>query len=321
MKRIAIYLLICILIGLDSVCLAQSAGDEWIDGAPVLSEVGIDEFLAYFESDPEFVEFEEFFDKRGADFVSVSEQKGMEKVKTFYETYDEGYQLLSKFDQLVNSNLDRHNDETENFDEMLIMIFLPFWSMEIAYSSPLSENEDWATVEVQAAQTFSFFGGENVKAVKNAPYDYTVSYIQDGVRIVDHFKQNIETGAIQMLCYHDKELNEMFEYVPLGNGMYAWQTLSERMVMNWDGQQITECAYSSLNGEMKYTERDSIYRDAKRCNYKWVQQRDSFSTYISYRDDLLTISASGMFGGSIKTVEIPMEVSAPEPVTEAEIED
>lgn len=191
------------------------------------------------------------------------------------------------------------NAYTESSGDMIIMMFMPMYSMELAMGASLNEKDPWATVSSGISQVFSFMGGSDATVERLEAHVYTVSYADsDGNLIEDHFKADPQ-GGIQMLRYRGGDLRELFEFVVLGEDTYAWQTSRERAVLGWDGEQFTSFCYTSQADDAgSYTEADCIFGSADRCTDQWVTERQDFHTSLTFDGETMELSTINFFLGN-----------------------
>jgi hypothetical protein len=100
---------------------------------------------------------------------------------------------------------------------------------------------------------------------------------------------------------------EMYEFVPLGEDKYAFQTMYERAIVEYKNSKITSFIYSlnTRSIENAYTDSDSIYINSTDISEAWVSAAgaDSYEQYVTYDGTTLKITASGFTGGRL-TIEI-----------------
>ena len=243
------------------------------DNAPVLTADNLDEFLKYFENSEDYVVMPDITDPRNTydeRLAKEAEETLLKVGKGINEFYNEQSNLTSYLSDFVNDNIDKYN-----------------------------ETAPWESVKSGVSQAFSFLGGSNVEVVRNDAHDYTVTYTNsDGENITDHFKGNPEHG-LQMLSYTNGELDTIFEYIHKDENTYIWQSATERLVMEFDGEKINRCTYTSLNSEAtRYNETDLIFDDFSNCDYDWPTDREEYGTKIVYDGETFKVTATAfLFGG------------------------
>lgn len=281
----------------------KNTGIEVHDNAPVLDEANVEEFLEYFKNSEDYVINPEFIDERNP-FEEQLADEAQKAGKGIAEFYNEQNEIVTYLTNFVDKNVDKHN-ENAGFTDMILMIFLPMQSMELAMGATLTEQQPWETISSGVTQAFTFMGGSNASVTRNAAHDYTATYTNDeGNTVTDYFKANPDTG-FQMLSYNNGEISEIFEYVHTEGNIYIWQTSYERLVMEYDGEKILKCAYTKLNeDETPYGESELILNNSQNCDFNWACQRDNYHTKIIYDGTTLKITATAFLFGGMCEAEI-----------------
>lgn len=268
------------------------------DNAPDLSEVGIDEFLFYFESSDAYVDMGEFVDERNpyeAQLAAEKEALG----KNYIEFYNEHTVMVSAFENLIEKNLDSYNED-KDLDTSVYLYLTAFSSWELALGASFTEETDWAQLQKGVVMAFEMFGGTDVEVVRNAAHNYTISYTDsDGAKRVEYFRADEQNG-IQMICYKDGELSEFFEFIHLGDDTYAWQSDTQRLVMRCKDQTVYSGYYSSLGEDSPaYTEAELIYGTSSQPDAAWVTEREDFHTQILFDGTTLEVTTINFFFGGV----------------------
>ena len=106
----------------------------------------------------------------------------------------------------------------------------------------------------------------------------------------------------------EKAVDSFYEFVPLGNDQYAFQTPSERLVVDYTDA-VKSMTYTSLDidAAQKYdVSTEGIYPKGEGANVEWVKQRGAFTQVYSFDGSTLTVEAKGMFNNEPKTVVVPV---------------
>ena len=280
----------------------QNTGIALHDNAPDLAEAGIEEYLAYFQESADFVNMPDFRDERNP----YEERLAAEKEalgKNFEEYYLEQSTMIAYFENFVEKHLDAYNEDKDYYDSVFLYL-IAFQSMELAIGSSFTEEDDWAMLQRGMVMATEMFGGTNATVTRNAAHNYTITYNDSGAQVVDHFRADLG-GGIQMLCYTDGELTEIFEFKELGNDTYAWQNNRERMVMTFKDKTVLSCWYSSLSDKAtRYGEADLIFGSEVILDQNWVAQRADFRNHIRFDGKLLDITASNSGWGFAENAQI-----------------
>ena len=268
----------------------QNTGIALHDDAPNLAEVGIEEYLTYFQESTDFVTMPDFHDERNPYETRLAEEKEA-LGKNFEEYYLEQSTMVAYFENFVEKHLDAYNEDKDYYDSVFLYL-IAFQSMELAMGSSFTEEDDWAMLQRGMVMAAEMFGGTNAAVTRNAAHNYTITYNDSGAQVVDHFRADLG-GGIQMLCYIDGELTEIFEFKELGNDTYAWQNNRERMVMTFKDKTVLSCWYSGLSDKAaRYGEADLIFGSDIIPNQNWVAQREDFRNHIRFDGTLLEVYAS-----------------------------
>lgn len=281
----------------------RSSGIALHDNAPELSQVGIDEFLAYFEASDEYVDMGEFVDPRNPFEAALAAEKAA-LGKGYIDFYNEQSVMISAFENFIETNLDAYNED-KDLDTSVFLYLMAFYSWELAMGASFTEQTDWSQLQKGVVMAFEMFGGTDVEVVRNAAHSYTISYTNsNGERMLEHFRADARNG-IQMICYRDGELSEFFEYFALGDDTYLWQSDTERLLLRYRDKTILSCRYSSLGEDSQpYTEAELLYGTDRRPDDGWVTEREDFHTLILFDGTTLEVTTVNFFFGGIGHAEI-----------------
>ena len=226
-----------------------------------------------------------------------------EVLKNFLDYYNEQSVMVAVFENFVEKQLDAYNEDKDYYDSVFLYL-IAFQSMELAMGSSFTEEDDWAMLQRGMVMAAEMFGGTNAAVTRNAAHNYTITYNDSGAQVVDHFRADLG-GGIQMLCYIDGELTEIFEFKELGNDTYAWQNNRERMVMTFKDKTVLSCWYSGLSDKAaRYGEADLIFGSDIIPDQNWVAQREDFRNHIRFDGTLLEVYASNSGWGFAEHAQI-----------------
>ena len=280
----------------------RDTGVAFHDNAPNLAKVGVEEYLAYFEASGDYVTMPDFYDERNPYEAGLAEEKAA-LGKNFEEYYLEQSTMVSYFENFVDNQLEAYNEDRDYYDSVFLYL-IAFQSMELAMGSSFSEEDDWAMLQKGMVMAAEMFGGTNATVTRNAAHNYTITYTDSGAQVVDHFRADLG-GGIQMLCYIDGELIEIFEFRELGNDTYVWQNNRERMVMTFRDKTVLSCWYSGLSDKAaRYGEADLIFGNEISFDQNWVAQRGDFRNHIRFDGTLLEIFADNSGWGFAEHAQI-----------------
>ncbi len=254
MKRLlALVLLAAMLSGCTLPSLPGLSGQSGFQGhttgvplhdqAPDLNRVSAEEFIVYFQSSPEYARLAEYTDPRDP-FSQLQQAKKGAAGKGIKEFYDQQYALTARLENTVEKRVDAWND-TASFDDSIYLYLMPMYSMELSYGATLTEQQEWGSVSSGIQMMFSYLSDGDATVQRNAAHDYTMTYTDNGAVVADHFRAAPSLG-MQMLCHRDGELSQMFEYLNPQEGLHIWQSHTERLVIELEGNTITRYAYTKL---------------------------------------------------------------------------
>ena len=280
----------------------RDTGVKLHDNTPSLAQVGVEEYLAYFQESDDFVTMPDFQDERNPYEARLAEEK-VALGKNFEEYYLDQSTMVSYFENFVEKQLDAYNEDKDYYDSVFLYL-IAFQSMELAMGSSFSEEDDWAMLQKGMVMAAEMFGGTNAAVTRNAAHNYTITYNDSGAQVVDYFRADLG-GGIQMLCYIDGELTEIFEFRELGNDTYVWQNNRERMVMTFRDKTVLSCWYSGLSDKAaRYGEADLIFGNEISFDQNWVAQRGDFRNHIRFDGTLLEIFADNSGWGFAEHAQI-----------------
>ena len=152
-------------------------------------------------------------------------------------------------------------------------------------------------------QTWELYGCTDVKISHDKPHEYVMTGTRAGMDapFAIHCVYSPEQDSISLLDKDEEELLEFFEYVPLGNDRYAFQTLYERAIVSYQDGEITSLSYSLKPRSFEYAyspETDNIYPDGMGADDAWVfaAGKDVFEQTIVLDGANLQISAEDFTG-------------------------
>lgn len=206
---------------------------------------------------------------------------------------------------LLNRALAKNNNEhpvgdPQNADDVLVFMF---GSITLALTSQFSENEETLIGVEMAAE---MFGMSDVKVTRNNAHDYTLTAIQTrtGKAYEINGVYDPKSGGLRMVEKTDGNIDGFFEFVPLGSDQYAFQTTTERSIVNYKDGKILSFVYAYDSAGYS-SESDSIYPSGEDVNTEWVlsKEEDEYQQYINFDGKTFKLNVN-TFGGR-KKIEIP----------------
>jgi hypothetical protein len=224
-----------------------------------------------------------------------------------YQYVDAIYKAL---DKLVNRSVLLH-DKTA--PEAAQIGTAGYWFMLLSSGDlPFLYNlcEDQAQLDA-IVQMWTLFGCTDVALRHDKAHDYVLTGKRAGLdtSFELHCSYSPETGALRLIDTDGGEVIEFYEYVPLGNDTYAFQTLYSRAVVEFRDGKILSFVYAQITqGETPaYSpESDGIYENSAGVNEAWVSSAgaDSYDQYITCDGTTLHIAADSFFDDNRLDVEI-----------------
>lgn len=209
---------------------------------------------------------------------------------------------------LVNRTVLTHDKsaaEDKNFSAAFIS-FNMLSSGNLMFTATLSEDE--ASRDAMA-QMWTSFGVTDMKIERTAPHTYELTGTRAGMETPFLIRCMFAptSGALRLVEMDGDRAVELFEYVPLGGDTYAFQTISERAVVKYQGDRITDFTYSLLKSEnaLYSPDADGIY-DKTGLDAAWVTSagEDLFEQLVTYDGTILKIYAESFFTGNRITADI-----------------
>ncbi len=233
-------------------------------------------------------------------------------VSTSTTDYKGAFELMQNIAKSMNTLLDQavaknNNEHPEGDPQSTHSVFaLMFGSVSIALTSQFCEDEAYlAAIESVAGM----MGLSDAKATRNAAHDYTLTAIK--TRNQQPFEINAvydpTSGGLRMVEKTDGKVTEFFEFIPLGSDQYAFQTDTERGIVNYKNGKALSFVYSkTARKDSTYSsESDSIYPSGAGADIEWVAPKgeDGYEQYFHFDGENIKLSVDA-FGERIKT-QIP----------------
>lgn len=182
-------------------------------------------------------------------------------------------------------------------------------SADLTYTATLCEDQ----TKIDAVVKFwEYFGCTEVKVKHDVANDYTMTGKRAGLdtSFNIHIVYSPDKDAVRIID-KDGEIVEFFEFVPLGEDKYAFQTLYERGIVEYKDGKISSFIYSvnTRTKESAYSPNaDSIYPNGTGADEAWVSKsgEDAYDQFITFDGTKLKISAMDFTGTRLK-VEINVE--------------
>lgn len=227
--------------------------------------------------------------------------------------YSSAYALLDNIRKSMNTLLDQSltinnkahpEGDPKNTDGVIPLLF---GSITMGFTAYFGEDETYYEGIVSVAE---MVGITESKVTRNAAHDYTLSGKERREKLPYevHGVYDPATGSLRMVEKTDGKVTEFFEFVPLGNDQYAYQTNKERAMVIYRNGQLESFIYTKIdNNDTDYDlESQSIYPTGAGVNNEWVagQGEDGYAEYYFFDGTTIKLSVE-TYSGRVK-VEIPV---------------
>jgi len=224
------------------------------------------------------------------------------KPDSYASAYQRHNDITTAMLDTYNALTEAHNEglEYDDPDSLTMVLFLPFISLDMAFTASLDENADAAT----ALAVFVIFGVTDATFTRQAPHDYLITYTnQDELLVEMHCEFSPASGALRFSQFTDGILKQFQEFVPLDGNRYAFQNKHQRALVTYEDGHLIDFVYSGIaqslfgDGETAYDmERDGIYQDVSGLDEAWVMERDDIQLVIQLDGSALTVEGVDFLG-------------------------
>ena len=273
---------------------------------------------AYFDylkkNDPNYYSGGEVVDDRPGDIVFIRAIKEAAKAVNYKTLYDNATKISTATEKALEADLKINNDYVEEnttadwglyWNDPQYVSYIPslFLIWDTMYVSWLDNG--YSDEELMSAlnTVLSINDASNGKVVKNADNDYLITF--DGVYRDEnnrrhHSKVEIVAkadGTSGKLCMYetetlqdsDKVINTIFEFVPLGENAYVFQSSGERLYVVYDEENgVGDYAYIDLKEGAEFGPEDKIYETGVTDPAAWIRAKKDDASFIFTRKDKTT---------------------------------
>lgn len=252
-------------------------------------------------------------DKTAAPNTGNEASNGLPSGDSYAEAYTFYSGLVDKLGSTISNIVDNNNARLEEeqpdtyFDDpsYMIIIYMPFLSIDMAFTSSVSETVDPASI----VMAYSFMGIEDAEFTITSPGNYKISYTSEdwetGEAESIEELMRYDNGSIRYEQRINGELDEYYEFVALGQDRYALQSKTNRAIVTYKDGKITEVLHSWTKYEEDWEtgeltewsvwydpEADSIWGKSG-IDESWVLELESegaLERIYELKDGVLTIS-------------------------------
>lgn len=220
--------------------------------------------------------------------------------------------IYNALDKTVNKSVLLY-DKAAAEDKRISASFVTFsliLSGDLSFTSNLCEDQTQLDAVVQL---WEMFGVADMKLIHDAANEYILTGKRMGLDTTFEIQCsfNPETGSLRLLDADGGEVLEFYEFVPLGGDKYAFQTLYERLIVEYKDGIIVSFIYSlsKREKELAYNPAsDGIFGKSDGIDEAWVSVKgeDSYEQFISGAGTKLKITADSFTGDRLK-IEIDIQ--------------
>lgn len=216
--------------------------------------------------------------------------------------YKSAYTLLNgigtSMNDLLNRALEKNNKAVPENDPQSTNGLFPLMLASIPLSLTNGFCEDPVMIDATVS-SIEMLGIEEAKVTRNAEHNYTIS----GKKAVTNTPLVINgvyapaNKSLRMVEKKDGEVASFYEFIPLGDNKYAFQTDKERAIVVYKDGKILSFTYSLLGKAPYYdSESDSIYPEGKGTDDSWISQKgeDSYQEFYSFNGTTIRINANAI---------------------------
>jgi hypothetical protein len=295
---------------------------EYVNAAGTGSVIVNGRFFTYLEDgddsgiDEEILQtLESFMDTSALTRPDSSEQDYFiisESTSDYKDAYALMTQISTAISTLLNQSLEKYNKEHPEGDPKNAAEVVPllFNSIELCVTAYFCEDETAYEGIVAAAE---MIGITEAKMTRNGAHDYTLSGKTFGGKVFEmKGVYDPATGGLRMANNTGGTITEFFEFIPLGNGQYAFQNDTERALADYRDGNLDSFVYTRAGSNAGYDNKtDSIFPAGAPVDGNWAAGRGENDYAEYYVFDGLTVKLNvKTFGGRIITkISVPVKAS------------
>ncbi|HEX2947115.1 MAG TPA: hypothetical protein VHT96_14305 [Clostridia bacterium] len=225
--------------------------------------------------------------------------------------YKSTYTLIdgigTSMNNLLNRSLAKNNKAVPENDPQSTSDLSPFMfnPIPLCYTNAFCEDPLMIDATISAIE---MLGITEAKVTRNAEHNYTISGKEAGTNTPFEINgiYTPTSKSLRMVEKKDGKVDSFFEFIPLGDNKYAFQTNKERAIVVYKDGKVLSFTYSMLAEAPYYdSESDSIYPAGKGADDSWISQKgeDNYQEFYSFNGTTIRINADGI-NRRVK-VEIP----------------
>ena len=294
---------------------------EYVNAAGTGAVIVNGRFFTYLEAgedggiDEEILQvLEGFMDTSALTRPDASEQDYFfvsESISDYKSAYALMAQINTAMSTLLNKTLESYNKEHPEGDPKNAAEVMPllFHSIDLCFTAYFCEDEAAYAGIVAAAE---MVGITETKMTRNGAHDYTLSGKTFGGKAFEmKGVYDSATGGLRMLKNTEGTITEFFEFIPLGDGQYAFQNDTERALAIYQDGNLESFVYTRTGSNAGYdNETDSIFPAGAPVDGNWAAGRgeNDYAEYYAFDGQTVKLNVK-TFGGRV-IEEIPASVKA-----------
>ncbi len=258
---------------------------------------------------------EDFMDAAALARVStdIPEAKNVPtNIAEYKDAYALSAQISTDMSTLLKRALEQYNTEHPEGDPQNAAAVMPlmFNSVALCFTAGFGEDEAGHAGIVSAAE---MLGITEAKVTRNGANDYMLSAktFSDKQSFEIHGVYDPATDGFRMLEKKEGKVTEFYEFIPLGDGHYAFQNDTERALAVYRDGKLESFVYTRTNSEAGYhNETDSIFPAGVQADESWVlgPGEDVCEEYYYFDGQVIKLNVETFFGRVI--TEIPASAKA-----------
>lgn len=293
---------------------------EYVNAAGTGAVIANGRFFTYLEAgedgsiDEDILQVLEGFMDAAALSRSDTTVKSFTYVSEYTSEYKDAYALMAQINTamstLLNQALESYNKEHPEGDPRNAGEVMPllFNSIDLCFTAYFCEDEAAYAGIVAAAE---MVGITETKVTRNGPHDYTMSGKTFSDRAFEiQGVYDPATGGLRMLENTEGMITEFFEFIPLGDGQYAFQADQERALAVYQNGKLASFVYTRTGGAGYDNENDSIFPAGTSAGGNWAAGPGEGVCAEYYAFDGQTVKLNVQTFGGIIIAEIPASAKA-----------
>lgn len=204
--------------------------------------------------------------------------------------------ITAALDKLVNKSVILH-DKTAPEGLQVKLAFISFYMLnsgDLSFTASLCEDQ----AEIDAiVQLWQSWGVGDFEIIHDNPHEYVMTGTRMGMETTFEIECSFhpETGSLRLIDTDGGQMLELYEFVPLGDDKYAFQTQNERAIVEYKEGRIVSFIYTLNRSEdfVYQADTDGIFGECEGIDEAWVLAKgeENYDQFLVGKDGKLYISA------------------------------